>query len=124
METRDRRINLVLLAAAAGAWLVVAGVVLTQDPVAIPIAGYLGAVAMGAAVGLTMAPLFWLVPFATNRGIALRGSWTRAGRRGLWTGLVVLLFVVLRLQGLFQFPLGLFIVALVAVAETTMSTER
>ncbi|MBF8290447.1 MAG: hypothetical protein HW391_1415, partial [Chloroflexi bacterium] len=53
METRDRRTNLALFAAAAVAWLVVAWIILTLDPVLEPIAGYAGAVSMGAAVGLT-----------------------------------------------------------------------
>ena len=48
---------------------------------------------------------------------------------GLGAAAVVLvllarLLVVLRLQGLFQLPLALFIGAMVVVAETTLSTER
>lgn len=124
MEARDRRINIALFIAAAAAWIAVGAIVLTQDPVLVPLAGYAGAVAIGIAVGLTTLPLYWLVPFARQRRIALRGSWTRAVRRGVWTGLVVLLFVVLRLEGLFQLPIGLFIGAMVVVAETTLSMER
>lgn len=105
-------------------WIVVGAIVLTQDPVLVPTAGYVGAVAIGGAIGLTAIPLFWLVPFARRRRIALRGSWTRAVRRGTWTGLVVMLLIVLRLQDLFQLPIALFIAALVVVAETTMSAER
>lgn len=124
MEVRDRRFNLALFAAAALAWVVVAIIVLTQDPVLVPAAGYVGAVAIGGAVGLTTIPVFWLVPFARQRRIAFRGSWTRAIRRGVWTGLVVMLLVVLRLEALFQLPLALFIAVLVVVAETTLSMER
>jgi uncharacterized protein YqgC (DUF456 family) len=45
-------------------------------------------------------------------------------RRGAWVGLVVGVFVVLRLLHLFQPQLALFIVALVLVAESTLSMER
>lgn len=124
METRDRRTNLALFAAAAAAWLVVAGIVLTLDPIRAPLAGYAGAAAMAAAVGLTTVPLFWLAAFARGRRIAFRGAWARAARRGAWVGLVIGILVVLRLQDLFQLPLVLFIVALVLVAESTLSMER
>lgn len=124
MEIRDRRTNLAFFAAALAAWLVVAGLVYTRDPIAEPLAGYAGALIMGAAVGLTTIPLFWLAAFARGRRIAYRGSWGRATRRGAWTGLVVGIFVVLRLQELFQPQLALFIVALVLVAESTLSMER
>jgi hypothetical protein len=124
METRDRRMNLAFFAAAIAAWLVVAGIVLTLDPVRAPLAGYGGAAAMAVAVGLTTAPLFWLAAFARGRRIAFRGAWGRATRRGTWLGLIVGILVVLRLQDLFQPPLVLFIVALVLVAESTLSMER
>ena len=125
METRDRRTNLAFFAAALAAWLVVGVIVLTRDPVREPIAGYAGALMMAAAVGLTTVPLFWLVAFGRGRRIAYRGAWNRAIRRGGWAGLIVGIFVVLRLQGLFQPQLALFIVAMVLVAESaTSSIER
>lgn len=124
METRDRRTNLAFFAAAVAAWMVVTVIVLTRDPVAEPLAGYVGAVAMAAAVGLTTVPLFWLASFARGRRIAYRGAWNRAIRRGAWMSLVVGIFIVLRLQELFQPQLALFILAMVLVAESTLSTER
>jgi len=124
METRDRRTNLAFFAAAITAWLVVAVIVGTRDPLLDPIAGYAGAAMMAAAAGLTAVPLFWLAAFARRRRIAYHGSWGRAARRGAWVGLVVGIVVVLRLQELFQPQLALFIVALVLVAESTMSMER
>jgi hypothetical protein len=48
----------------------------------------------------------------------------RAARRGAWVGLVVAVFIVLRLQGALELPIALFILALAVVAETTLSTER
>lgn len=124
MEPKDRRWNLALFGAALAAWVVVGFIVLTRDPIAEPMAGYLGAVAIGAAVGITTMPLFWLAAFARGRRIAYRGSWTRALRRGGWVALVTGILVILRLQGLFQPQLVLFIVAMVLVAESTLSMER
>jgi hypothetical protein len=79
---------------------------------------------MGVAIGVTCVPLFWLVVFSRHRRIAYRGDWTRALRRGGWVGLVVAAFVLLRLQGSFQPQFALFIIAIVLVAETTLSGER
>jgi uncharacterized protein YqgC (DUF456 family) len=79
---------------------------------------------MGTAVGLTATPLFWLAIFARHRRIAYRGDWLRAGRRGLWVGLVVGLFVELRVLGVFSIPIALFVVVLVVFAELTLSFER
>lgn len=124
METRDRRWNLGLFAAAGVAWMLVAWIVLTRDPRLDPSAGALGAVLMGLAFGLTCVPLFWLAVFSRHRRIAYRGDWRRALRRGGWVGLVVAAFVLLRLQGSFQPQFGLFIVAIVLVAEMTLSSER
>jgi hypothetical protein len=124
VETRDRRINLLLFATATVAWLIVGVIVFTVDPVLNPIAAYGGAVAMGVAMGLTTMPLFWLVPFARQRRIAFRGSWVRAIRRGAWAGLIVTIFVILRVGALLELPVALFIAALVVVAEITLSSER
>lgn len=124
MESRDRLLNLGILVAAAAAWAVVALVVLNRDPLDDPVAGLLGAVAMGTAVGLSAIPLFWLAVFARHGRIAYRGDWLRATRRGLWLGLVVGLFVELRVVGVFSLPIALFIVVLVLFAELTLSIER
>ena len=124
METRDRLANLGILGAALVAWAVVALLVLNRDPREDPVAGVLGAVAMGAAVGLTSMPLFWLAAFARHGRIAYRGDWLRAGRRGLWVGIVVGILVELRILGVFSLPIALFIVVLVLFAELTLSIER
>jgi hypothetical protein len=124
VESRDRRANLAFFAAAFAAWAAVGWIVMTQDPILEPMAGYAGAAAMGLAIGLTTIPLLWLVPFARHGRIAYRGAWTRAIRRGGWIGFIVILVVVLRLQDFFQLPLVLFIVVLALVAETTLSAER
>ena len=89
-----------------------------------PTAGYIGALLLGASAGLMATMLFWLVVFARHRRIAYRGDWARAIRRGGWVFLVTALFVVLRLNKVFSPEIGLFILALVAVAEATLSVER
>jgi len=124
MEARDRLTNLGFFAAAGVVWILVALVVTTRDPKIDPTAGFVGALLIGLALGLTVVPLFWLGVFARHRRIAYRGDWTRAVRRGAWVAVVVTIFVILRLQGVFQPPIALFIVALVILAEATLSVER
>jgi hypothetical protein len=124
METRDRRVNLALFAAAAIAWLAVGGVVLYLDPRVSTANGFIGAGVMGLAMGLTTAPLFWLAVFSRHRRIAYRGDWPRAARRGAWVAILVALFVVMRIEGVFQPAIGLFLAAMVLVAETTLSAQR
>jgi hypothetical protein len=124
MESRDRLINLGLFAAAAIVWVLVGLIVTTRDPIADPVAGFIGAALIGLAVALTLVPIVWLVVFARHRRIAYQGDWTRAARRAGWVGLVVAIFIVLRLQGALELPIALFILALAAVAEATLSAER
>jgi hypothetical protein len=124
MDARDRLANLGIFAAAIVVWVLVALVVTTRDPVAEPLAGFIGAALIGLAVGLTATPIAWLVVFGRHRRIAFRGDWIRAARRGGWIGLLVAIFVVLRLQGALELPIALFLLALAAVAEATLSAER
>jgi hypothetical protein len=124
MESRDRLVNLAVFAAAAIVWLLVALIVTTRDPIADPVAGFIGAALIGLAVGLTTTPVLWLVVFGRHRRIAYRGDWTRAARRGAWVGLVVAIFIVLRLQGALELSIALFILTLAVVAEATLSAER
>lgn len=124
MESRDRLANLGFFAAAAVVWLLVGLVLTTRDPVVDPGAGFIGAALIGLAVGLTLVPLIWLTVFGHHRQIAYRGDWLRAIRRSAWVGIVVAVLVVLRLQGLLELPIALFIVALTVVAEATLSAER
>jgi hypothetical protein len=124
MEARDRLVNLAIFGAAAVVWVLVVLIVTTRDPVADPVAGFIGAALIGLAVGLTATPIAWLVVFGRQRRIAYQGAWTRAARRGGWIGLIVTIFIVLRLQGALELPIALFIVALAAVAEATLSAER
>lgn len=124
MDPGDRRRAWGLVGAAGVAWIIVLAVVSRLDPVADPVNAYAGALAIGAAVGLTIAPLVWLATFARHRRIAYRGDWQRALRRGAWAGLVAGVYVVLRAEQIFEPAIMLFVIALVVVAETTLSFER
>lgn len=124
MEARDRRLSLVLFGAAGLAWVMVGLVVMNLDPRTNPLNGYVGAGALGLAIGLTTAPLFWLVGFARQRRIAYRGDWTRAVRRGAWVAALVAVLVVLRLQGILQLPIALFLAAMAWIAESAISSQR
>jgi hypothetical protein len=124
MESRDRLINLAVFGAAAVVWVLVGLVVTTRDPIADPVAGFLGAALIGLAIALTTIPILWLVVFARHRRIAYRGDWSRAARRGGWIGIVVAIFIILRLEGALELPIALFILALVVVAEAALSAER
>ena len=124
MEGRDRLLNLAVLGAALVVWVLVGLIVTTRDPVADPVAGFIGAALIGLAVALTLIPIAWLLVFARHRRIAYRGDWVRAARRGGWIGLIVAIFIVLRLQAALELPIALFIIALAAVAEATLSAER
>jgi hypothetical protein len=124
MESRDRLANLGLLAAGGVVVILVALVFTTRDPTIDPAAGYLGALLLGLALGLLATSLFWLVVVGRHRRIAYRGDWPRAIRRGAWVFLVTVLFVVLRLNQVFQPPIALFVLVLVADAEATLSVER
>ena len=124
VEARDRIANLALLAGAGVAWILVAILVTTRDPYREPMAGYVGALLIGLASGLTAVPLAWLVVFARHRRIAYQGDWTRAARRGAWVGLFVAIVIVLRLVDAFQLPIVLFLAAIFVVAELTLSAER
>ena len=121
MDTRDRRRSVLLFGLAAVAWAIVGVVLVTVDPLSSATAGFLGAGSLGAAAGLTAAPLFWLVSFARHNRIAYRGDWLRALRRGAWVGAVVAVFVIMRVNGVFEVPIGLFLIALALVAEITLT---
>jgi hypothetical protein len=124
MYQRDRTASLGLFAAALVAWLGVAYVMLNHDPQGRPAVLLAGALALGAAVGLTLAPLFWLVSFVRSRRIAYRGDWWRALRRAVLAGLLVTIFVVLLGQGMISAPLALFVLAMAVLIEVTLSLRR
>ena len=118
---RNRRIALTLLGVAAVAWVIVVGIAVGVNPLTDPTMGLVGAGVLGFAMATTAAPVFWLVGFARQRRIAYRGDWLRAIRRGAWVGVLVAIFVVMRLNDIFQLPIALFLLALALVAEVTLT---
>ncbi len=124
MEARDRTASLAFFGAAAVVWVLLGLVVTTRDPLVDRSAGFVGAALIGLAMALTLIPIVWLTVFGRHRQIAYQGDWLRAIRRGAWVGVLVAVLVVLRLQGLLELPIALFMIALVLVAEATLSAER
>jgi hypothetical protein len=124
MEPRDRLINIATLACAAVAWVVVAIILITQDPRSNGQVVFIGAVMIGTAFGLTAIPVLWLAVFSRHGRIAYRGAWIRAFRRGGWIGFAIALFVLLRLEDAFSLPIALFVLVIVGVAEATLSVDR
>lgn len=124
MPARDRFSNMLFIAMALVVWVASAQVLTTTHPRDNPTTGLVGAGFIGLAFGLTTVPLFWLVPFARHRRIALLGDWSRAIRRGAWVAAVVALFVALRIQAVLSLPIAVFVVVLVLLAEITISMER
>jgi hypothetical protein len=124
MQPRDRTINMLFFALASVAWLAVAQLVTTTPPRDSPTTGLVGAGLIGMACGLTSIPVMWLIPFGRHRRIALLGDWGRAMRRGGWLAAVVAMFVALRVQGVLNVPIAIFVIVLVLLAEIMLSMER
>jgi hypothetical protein len=121
LNRADWLANLALFVFAITAWAGVAFLFSSSSPQdgATPLLS--GALLLGAAVMLTVAPVLWLFGFVRHKRIAYRGDWWRAFRRGALAGLVVVLYVFMRGQGLYSLPLMLFIVAMAVLVEVTLT---
>ena len=124
MNGADRLANVGLLALCLAAWAGVIFVLVGLDPRANAQVLLAGALLLGVAVATTIAPLLWLAGFARQGRIAYRGDWWRASRRAALIGLVVAIFVVLRGEDALNLPLALFVVAMAALVELTLSLRR
>ncbi|MEO8626308.1 MAG: hypothetical protein ABI452_06380 [Candidatus Limnocylindrales bacterium] len=124
MSRVDRLANLALFALAVAAWVGVAVVMLDFDPSANATVLLAGALLIGAAIGLLLLPLLWLVGFALQGRVAYGGDWSRAARRATLAGLIVALFVVLRGENALNLPLALFVAAMALLVELTMSLRQ
>lgn len=118
VSPRDRSITLVLMAAAAMAWIVVALVLTTVSPAGDAGAQLLGALVLGTAVWLTLWPLLW----STTRGSP--GGLAASGRRSGLAGLVVSILVVLRALDVVVLPVVLFLVIGAVLVEVAFTLRR
>ena len=99
-------------------------VLTTVDPTSDSSVVVAGAVLLGAAVALTVAPVLWIARFVRTRRIAYRGDWLRAGRRAALCGLVVTLLVILRAEGALSTPMAIFVICMPVLVEVTLSVRR
>jgi hypothetical protein len=120
----DRMANVGVFALAVAAWVLVAVVVIDFDPRTNATVLLAGALLIGTALGLTLLPLLWLVGFAAQGRVALRGDWWRALRRGATIGFIVALFVVLQGEHALNLPLALFVAAMALLVELTLTLRR
>ena len=120
----DRLANIGLLAVCLVAWTGVIVGLIGFDPRANAQVLLAGALLLGLAIAASMTPLLWLAGFARQGRIAYRGDWWRASRRAALIGLVVAIFVVLRGEEALNLPLALFVIAMAALVELTLSLRR
>jgi hypothetical protein len=120
----DRLVSAALLAGAALVWLALGIVLLTLDPRLNATIVLIGAVLIGVAVALTLAPVLWITTFLRHRRIAYLGDWGRAARRAALAGLVATLLVILRSQDALNLPLAAFVMVMAVLAEVAMSMKR
>jgi hypothetical protein len=112
-----------LFVLAALAWAAVGYVLTNLDPRGDSTIIVVGALLIGTAVALTVAPVLWIATFV-RRHIAYRGAWVRALRRASLCGLVVTLLVVLRAQGALSLPMAFFVIGMPVLVELTLSARR
>jgi|GEM_PF-4499940 len=118
VSARDRTVTLVLVSAAIMAWFVVAFVLTMISPEGDAGAQLFGALALGAAVGLTLWPLLWS---ATRHS---PGAIATAGRRSALVGLVVAILVVLRAIDVVAMPVVIFLIVGAVVVELGFTLRR
>jgi len=118
VSARDRTITLILVVAALIAWFAVAVVFTTVSPVGDAGAQLFGALALGAAVGLTVWPLLWSASRGSPAGIVT------SGRRSGLVGLVVTILVVLRTLDVVVLPVVLFLVIGAVLVEVAFTLRR
>jgi len=118
VSARERTITLILVTAAIVAWFVVALVFTMISPVGDAGAQLLGALALGAAIGLTVWPLLW----SARRSHP--GALVTAGRRAGLIGLVVSILVVLRAIDVVTLPVVVFLVVGAILVEIAFTLRR
>jgi hypothetical protein len=114
---------LALVSAAVAAWIVLAAIFTNLSPDGDAGAQLLGALALGAAVGLTTWPLFWSTGRSTD-GEGRPGGLATAARRAGLVGLVISILVVLRALDAVALPVLLFLVITVVLVEVAFTLRR
>ena len=124
MEARDRLANLGFLAAGGIVFVLVALIFTTRDPTVDPGAGYLGALLLGLASASSPRRCSGSPSSAATVGSRIVA--TGRARSGAADGCSSSprSSSILRLNRVFQPEIALFVLALVAVAEATLSVER
>ena len=79
---------------------------------------------MGLAVGLTMVPLFWLAAFGRTGGSPSRATGSARSAAGAGSVCRHACSSSCGSRALLELPIALFMIALVVVAEATLSAER
>jgi len=118
VSARERTVTLILVTAAIAAWFIVALVFTMISPEGDAGAQLLGALTLGAAIGLTMWPLLW----SARRSHP--GALVAAGRRGGLVGLVVAILVVLRAIDVVTLPVVVFLVLGAILVEIAFTLRR
>jgi hypothetical protein len=118
VSAKERTITTVMVIAAIAAWLVVAGVFTFVSPVGSASTQLFGAIALGAAIGLTLWPLLWAASRSNPSGLVA------SGRRSGLAGLVVTSLVVLRAIDVVTAPVALFLVIGAVLVEVAFSLRH
>lgn len=123
VSIRDRTVSLILVTAAFVAWVTLGLVFTNVSPVGSAGAQLLGALLLGAAVGLTAWPLLWSAGQRADRP-SESGDVIAAGRRSLLIGLVITILVVLRALDAVAIPVLLFIIVAAVLVELAFTLRH
>lgn len=118
VSARERTITLFLVGSAIVAWFVVALIFTTLSPERDAVIQMLGALALGATIGLTAWPLLWSATRSSS------GALVTSGRRSALIGLVVAILVVLRAIDVVTLPVLAFVVVGGVLVEVAVSLRR
>ena len=123
VSVKDRSVSLVLVVAAAIAWLLVAIMFTNVSPIGDAGAQLAGALLLGAAVGLTAWPLLWTARRRGDHEDSL-GGLAAAGRRGGLIGLVVTILVILRALDVVALPVVAFLIITAVLIEVAFTLRH
>ena len=114
---------MLLVAAAAVAWLTLAWLLTNVSPVGDASVQLLGILLLGSAVALSAWPLLWYAPTVRARG-ATAGRWLVAGRRAALVGVVLAVAVTARILGVLDPLIVLFVAGLAVLVEVALWIRR